>query len=51
MKGVMRITDQGKVKDLVLRGLGTPAMEELEVKVPLIQSLIPIDFQAVQDLL
>lgn len=49
MKGVMRITDQGTVKDLVLRGLGTPAVEEPEFKVPPIQSLTPIDFQAVQD--
>jgi putative transposase len=52
MKRVMRITDQGKMKDIGLRGLGTTAEEaSLDVKVALIQALIPVGLQAVQELL
>jgi transposase-like protein len=52
MKRVFRVTEPGKVKDIGLRGLGeTPAVESLDVKVALIQALIPIGLQAVQELL
>jgi putative transposase len=52
MTRVMRITAQGKVKDLGRRGRGTTAEEaSLDVKVALIQALIPIGLQAVQELL
>ena len=52
MKRVMRITDQGKVKDVGRPGLGNaPEVENLDVQVALIQALIPIGLQAVQELL
>jgi transposase-like protein len=52
MKRVFRVTEPGKVKDIGLRGLGTtPEVESLDVKVALIQALIPIGLQAVQELL
>ena len=52
MKRVMRITDQGKVKDVGRPGLGNaPEVENLDVQVALIQALIPIGLQADQELL
>jgi transposase-like protein len=52
MKRVFRVTEPGKVKDIGLRGLGqAPEAASLDVKVALIQALIPIGLQAVQDLL
>ena len=52
MKRVFRVTEPGKVKDIGRRGLGeTPEVENLDVKVALIQALIPIGLQAVQELL
>ncbi len=52
MKRVFRVTTPGKVKDIGLRGLGErPDVEHLDVKVALIQALIPIGLQAVQELL
>jgi putative transposase len=52
MKRVFRVTTAGKVKDIGLRGLGeTPEVESLDVKVALIQALIPLGLQAVQELL
>jgi len=52
MKRVFRVTGPGKVKDIGLRGLGeSPEGESLDIKVALIQALIPIGLQAVQDLL
>jgi putative transposase len=52
MKRVFRVTEPGKVKDIGLRGLGeSPDVESLDIKVALIQALIPIGLQAVQELL
>ena len=52
MKRVFRVTEPGKVKDIGLRGLGErPDVEHLDVKVALIQALIPLGLRAVQELL
>jgi putative transposase len=52
MKRVFRVTDQGKVKDIGRRGLSESSeLGSLDVKVALIQALIPIGLQAVRDLL
>ena len=52
MKRVFRVTTPGKMKDIGLRGLGEASEgASLDVKVALIQALIPVGLQAVQDLL
>jgi len=52
MKRVFRVTTPGKMKDSGLRGLGERLdVESLDVKVALIQALIPVGLQAVQELL
>jgi hypothetical protein len=52
MKRVVRIERQGKVNDVSRRALATvPAAAEVESRVALIQSLIPLGLQAVADAL
>jgi len=52
MKRVFRVTGQGKMKDVGLRGVATvPAAEDVDSAVALIQALIPLGLQAVGDLL
>lgn len=52
MTRVCRVTEPGKVKDSGRRGLEPmPEAARLDVKVALIQALIPIGLQAVQELL
>ena len=43
MKSVMRIQRQGKVKDVRYNALATtPALEDLDAKIAVIQALIPL---------
>ena len=53
MKSVVRITKQGKVKDIRPgnRAGGRPATDEVDAKVALIQALIPVALDAVGELL
>jgi hypothetical protein len=52
MQRVFRLQGKGDMKDIGLRGVGAyPQVEDLNVKVALIQALIPLGLQAVQDLL
>jgi transposase-like protein len=52
MKRVFRIEGGGKVKDIGLRGLAaSPAVDDLNPRVAVIQALIPLGLQAVGDLL
>jgi len=52
MKRVFRVTGQGKVKEVGLRGLATvPAAEDVDSTVALIQALIPLGLEAVAEAL
>ena len=52
MKRVFRVTGQGKMKDVGLRGLATgPAAEDVDSTVALIQALIPVGLKAVAETL
>jgi hypothetical protein len=52
MKSVVRVTRQGKVKEVGPRGLATvPAAEDVDSTVALIQALIPVGLKAVAEIL
>jgi len=52
MKRVVRVSGQGKVKDVGLRGLATvPTAEDVDSTVALTQALIPVGLQAVGEVL
>lgn len=52
MKSVVRVTGQGKMKDVGLRGVATvPAAEDVDSTVALIQALIPVGLKAVAETL